>query len=142
VTPAGEKFYEIFRKLSRGALSRSSNMLTPMALDLELPTTCAKRPLPLNLSRFKSFAKYCPRTKPTLEDRGGPTLRFGKSLNFYLPFCVRHLVARPATLHIIFKNDAKSSFFKPCCNMFGKCLHILINQANSAFSLLRIREIL
>ena len=63
-------------------------------------------------------------------------MRFGKALNFSLPFCARHLVAWPATLHIILKNDAKSSFFKPCCNMFGQCLHIFINQANSAFSLL------
>jgi len=86
--------------------------------------------------------KYYPRTKPTLDDRGSPTLRFGKALNFFRPFCGRNLVAWPATLHIILKNEAKCSFFKPFCNMFGKCFHIFINQSNRALSLLRIREIL
>jgi hypothetical protein len=96
----------------------------------------------VNLGRFQSLEKYYPRTKPTLDDLGSPTLRFGKALNFFRPFCGRNLVAWPATLHIILKNEAKCSFFKPFCNMFGKCFHIFINQSNRALSLLRIREIL
>jgi hypothetical protein len=95
-----------------------------------------------NPSRFELSAKYCAGTKPTVEDRGSPTLRFGKALNFSLLFCVRHLVAQPATLHIILKNDAKSSFFKLCCNMLGQCLHVSLNQSDLTFSPLRIREIL
>src|SRR4026208_402142 len=100
--------------------------------------TCAKS----KLTPVQSFTKYCPRTKPTLDDLVNPTLRFGKALNFFLPFCARHFVAWPQTLQIILKNDAKCSCFKPGCNMFGQCFHIFINQSNSVFSLLRIREIL
>ena len=95
---------------------------------------------PLGVTRHARVLTYagsrpsrnnCPRAKPTIEDRGSPTLRFGKALNFPFPFCVRHLVAWPATLHIILKNDAKSSFFKPCCNLFDQCLHMLINPSIS-----------
>ena len=75
-------------------------------------------PIALSLSRFHSFAKYCPSPKSPVEDRGSPALGFSKAFNFFLPFSVRHLAAWPATLQSILENDAKSSLFDPCRNMF------------------------
>jgi len=87
-------------------------------------------------------AKNCPRTKPSVENRGSPTLRFGELFDFSRSFCLRHSAAWPATFQIIFKNDAICSFFKPCCNMSGQCFHIFISPSFLALSLFRIREIL
>jgi hypothetical protein len=78
-----------------------------------------ERAFVINSTRFPFF-EYCPCTEHTVENCGTPTLRFSEAVDFASPFCLRHLVAWPATLQIILKNDAKSSFFKLCCNMFGQ----------------------
>jgi hypothetical protein len=46
--------------------------------------------------------------------------------NFSVPFCPLHLVAWPATLQIIFKNDAKRSFFDSRLNLFSQSFHVFI----------------
>ena len=77
------------------------------------------RALGTNSNRFQP-SKYCPHPEPTLENCGSPTLRFGEALDFSLSFCPRHLLARPATLQIILKNNAESSFFDLLGDVFSK----------------------
>jgi hypothetical protein len=47
-------------------------------------------------------------------------MRFSEAVDFAFPFCLRDLVAWPATLQIILKNDAKSSLFELFRDVFGK----------------------
>jgi hypothetical protein len=49
-----------------------------------------------------------------------PNPEIQRSGGFAIPFCSWHLVAWPATLQIILKNDAKWSFFELRRNMFSQ----------------------
>ena len=70
-------------------------------------------------TRFK-LSKYCPRTEPTVENCGSPTLRFGELLDFSLSFWPRHSAAWPAAFQITIKNNAKFSFLEPQRDVFSK----------------------
>jgi len=78
-----------------------------------------ERAFVINSTRFPFF-EYCPCTEHTVENCGTPTLRFSEAADFAFPFCLRHLVAWPATLQIILKNDAKSSFLELLRDVFSK----------------------
>ena len=64
--------------------------------------------------------KYCPCTEHTVENCGTQTLRFSEAVDFAISFCLRHLVAWPATLQIILKNNAESSLFELLRDVFSK----------------------
>ena len=61
-----------------------------------------------------------PDPQHTVAACGTPTLRFSKTEDFAIPFFRRHLVAWPATLQIIIKNEAKSSYYELRRNMFSQ----------------------
>jgi hypothetical protein len=56
--------------------------------------------------------KYCPRTEPSVDNSGSPTLSFGELLDFSLSFWPRHSAAWPAAFQITIKNNAISSLFE------------------------------
>ena len=70
--------------------------------------------------RFQS-SKYCPCPEQTsVDDRGTPTIRLGETMDFSQPCCRLHVVAWPATVQIILKNDTKCSFFELRSNIFSQ----------------------
>jgi len=64
--------------------------------------------------------KYCPRTEPSVENCGSPTLSFGELLDFSLSFWPRQSVAWPAAFQITIKNNAESSLFELLRGLFSK----------------------
>ena len=70
-------------------------------------------------TRFR-LLKYCSGSEPSLENFGGPALRFGERLDFSLSFCERHPAAWPAAFQITCKNNAESSLFELLCDVFSK----------------------
>jgi len=70
-------------------------------------------------TRFR-LLKYCSRNEPSVENCGGPTLRFGERLDFSLSFCPRHSTAWPAAFQITIKNNAESSLFELLRDVFSK----------------------
>ena len=70
-------------------------------------------------TRFR-LLKYCSRRRPSVENCGSPTLRFGEVLDFSLSFCLRHPAAWPAAFQVMFKNKAESSLFELLCDVFSK----------------------
>jgi hypothetical protein len=107
--------------VSRASLRRERKRRVPGFASKFDSTRDTGRARVINSPRFQSL-KYCPCTEPTLENCGTPALRFSEAVGFAIPFCPWHLVAWPATLQIILKNDAKWSFFEPRCNMFTQRL--------------------
>jgi hypothetical protein len=99
-------------KTSLGCDERLQSLKFDSARDIE-------RAFVINSTRFPFF-EYCPCTEHTVENCGTPTLRFSEAVDFAIPFCLRHLVAWPATVQIILKNDAKSSLFELLRDMFSK----------------------
>ncbi len=67
-----------------------------------------------------SFRKYCSRSKPSVENCGSPTLRFGEVLDFSFSFCPRHPAAWPAAFQVMFKNKAESSLFELLGDVLSK----------------------
>jgi hypothetical protein len=78
-----------------------------------------RRAFVISSTRFQP-SKYCPRTEPTLENCGTPTLRFGEAVDFCLPFRPGHLVSWPAAFQIMIKNNAESSSFDLLRNVFSE----------------------
>jgi len=64
--------------------------------------------------------KYCPRTEPSVENCGSPTLSFGELLDFSLSFWPRHSAAWPAAFQITIENNAESSLFELLRGLFSK----------------------
>ena len=65
------------------------------------------------------WIRKLPSYERPLENCGSPAVRFSKVLNLSLPFWLRHFVVWPATLQIVFKNDAKCSFSYSFGNLFS-----------------------
>jgi len=63
---------------------------------------------------------YCPRTEPSVENCGSPTLSFGELLDFSLSFWPRHSAAWPAAFQITIKDNAESSLFELLRGLFSK----------------------
>jgi hypothetical protein len=70
-------------------------------------------------TRFR-LLKYCSRSKPSVENCGSPTLRFGEVLDFSLSFSPRHPAAWPAAFQVMFKNKAESSLFELLSDVLSK----------------------
>jgi hypothetical protein len=64
--------------------------------------------------------KYCPRTEPSVENCGSPTLSFGELLDFSLSFWPRDSAAWPAAFQIILKNNDELSLFELLRDLFTK----------------------
>jgi len=64
--------------------------------------------------------KYCPRTEPSIENHGSPTLRFREPVYFSVSFGPSHSAAWPAAFQIMFKNNAESSLFELLRDVFSK----------------------
>jgi len=89
-------------------------------LDADLSARRDERAFVTNSVRFQSL-KYCPCPEQTsVDDRGTPTVSFGETMDFSQPCCRLQVAAWPATVQIILKNDAKSSFFELRRNMFSQ----------------------
>jgi len=89
-------------------------------LDADLSARRYERVFVTNTIRFQSL-KYCPCPEHTsVDDHGTPTVSFSETMNFSQPRCPLHVLAWPATVQIILKNDAKCSFFEVRRNMFSQ----------------------